>query len=177
MTCNPCNNPCNNIEVEELGQLPIDTLDSTPDYFLTERAVLDESTGKVLHSLTRTPGDKVLGSGDLANKFLLDGNNPTIEPVEGQPIPAYVANEGVKNVVYPANANHHARFFVVGKLGDYLVCQNSGVIQTLGGNQYIPGADYYLSSTPGEVTTNSGETGQLLFNVLSNTKLAIMLGK
>lgn len=176
MTCNKqCSDPCTKIEVAEICELPIDNLASLPDYILTERAIIDESTGKVMHTITRTPTATLIPNGNNANLFTLDGNNPTIEPIEGQPIPAYVQNEGSRNVVFPADATHPAHFFIVGKLGDLLLCQASGVINTLGGNSYIPGATYYRSSTAGEVTTNASQTGQKLFYVASNTKLIIEL--
>lgn len=175
MSCNKCEKPCTTIEVQELCELPIDNLSSLADYVLTERAILDDTTGKVLHTITRTPTATLLPNGNNANVFTLDGNNPTIQPVEGQPIPAYVQNEGVRNVVYPADATHPAHFFVIGMVGDLLLCQANGVINTLGGNNYIPGAIYYRSNTAGEVTTDSTQTGQKLFYVASNTKLIIEL--
>lgn len=175
MNCNKCEKPCENLEVQELAELPIDNLESIVDYFLTERAVLDDTTGKVLHTITRLPGNRVLPNGSNANEFTLDGNNPTIDPQPGQPIPAYIQNEATRSVVYPADATHPAHFFVVGKIGDLLLCQASGVINTLAGNEYIVGATYYLSNTAGEVTTDATQTGQKLFYCLSSTKLAIEL--
>lgn len=170
-----CNKPCEQMEVQELCELPIDTLDSVPDYFLTERAVLDESTGTVKHTITRTPGNRILPNGNLANIFTLDGNNPTIEVTEGQPLPAYIQNEGTKNVVYLAGQGHPADFLIVGKIGDLLACQNTGIVNTLSGNTYIPGATYYLANTAGQVTTDPSQTGQKLFKVFSETKLGICL--
>lgn len=168
-------NACQDMEVQELAELPVDDLESVPDYFLVERDVLDQSTGKVLHSIVRMPGNRVLPNGNLANSFTLDGNNPTLNLVEGQPLPAYVQNEGASNVVYPADSSHKAQFFVTGTIGDLLLCQGSGVMHFLGGTDYIVGMTYYLSSTAGEVTTNPSETGQALFTVLSPTKLLIKL--
>lgn len=175
MPCNKCNNPCEpQMEVQELADLPIDNLASLPDYVLTERDVLDDTTGKTYHSITRTPTSRLFPNGTMANTFTLDGNNPTIQPQPGQPIPAYIQNEGTSNVVYPANGTHPAQFFVVGMVGDLLLCQNSSVINTLEGNQYIVGAQYYLA-TNGGVTTSSTQTGQKLFIPLSQTKLLINL--
>lgn len=175
MTCNKCKTPCSEIEVQELAELPIDNLASLPEFILTERTVLDESTGKVLHTLTRTPTQTLIPNGNLANKFTLDPNNPSLNVQANQPLPAYVSNEGTMNVILPADANHPAHFFVTGMVGDLAECQADGVIYTLEGNEYIPGATYYLSNTPGEVTTDATQTGQKLFYCLSNTKLLIEL--
>lgn len=170
-----CHNPCKSkMEVQELAELPIDNLASLPDFFLTERDVLDDTTGKVYHSITRTPANRLFPNGNMANAFTLDGNNPTIQPQSGQPIPVYIQNEGTSNVVYPANSTHKAQFFAIGLVGDLLLCQNTGVINTLEGNQYIVGAQYYLA-TNGGVTTDSTQTGQRLFVPLSQTKLLINL--
>lgn len=176
MACNnQCNKTCTDIEVQELSELPVDNLDTLPDFVLTERTVLDESTGKVLHALTRTPTNTLIPNGNYANCFTLDGNNPDLVITPNQPLPAYIQNNGATNVVYAADANHKADFLVVGTVGDLLLCQNCGVVNTLGGNTYIAGATYYLSSTAGEVTTDASQTGQALFKVFSSTKLGILL--
>lgn len=170
-----CQKACNDIEVQELAELPIDDLESVPDFFLAERNILDDTTGKVLHSIVRVRGNRVMPNGNLANLFTLDGNNSTLDIQPGQVLPAYVQNEGAQNVVYPADTNHKAQFFVVGTYGDLLLCQGSGLINILEGTDYIVGASYYLSSTAGEVTTDATQTGQKLFTVLSPTKLLINL--
>lgn len=175
MAYNHCDHPCQDIEVQELSELPVDNLASIPDYFLTEREVVDETTGKTYNSITRTPGTRLFPNGAMANSFTLDGNNDKLEVVEGQPIPAYVQNEGVENVVYAADATHPAQFLVTGKIGDLLLCQASGVIYTLRGHDYIVGATYYRANKEGEVTTDASQTGQKLFTALSNTKLLINL--
>lgn len=173
MTCNKCEKVCNDMEVQELAELPIDDLESVPDYFLAERNVLDESTGKVLHSIVRLPGNRVLPNGGNANLFTLDGNNPTLQISENQPLPAYVQNEGTQNVVYPATANNPAQFFVVGTYGDLLLCQGTGIMNFLAGTDYIVGMSYYQGANAGEVSTTPN--GQKLFTVLSPSKLLIKL--
>lgn len=169
----PPSHSCSTMEVQELCDLPVDNLDALPEYVLTERTTLDETTGKVLHSLTRLPMGRINPSGNLANQFTLDGNNPSLTITSGQPLPAYIANEGSQLVVYLAGSGHPADFLVVGTVGDLLLCQAVGVVNTLGGNDYIGGMQYYLGSQAGTVTTSASQTGQKLFKVLSDTKLLI----
>ena len=177
MTCNSCNQPkpCETTEVQQLADLPIDDLASTPDYFLVERTVVDQSTGELLHSITRLPGSRVIPTGNLDNVFTLDANNDTLEVAEGQIVPCYVQNQGTSNVVFAAGEGHPAQFVAIGTYGHLLLCQACGVINMLGGHQYIVGAPYYLSATAGEVTTNPNETGQYLFTPVSETKLLLNL--
>lgn len=170
-----CEKPCNQMEVQELAELPIDNLESVPDFFLTERTVLDETTGKVLHSITRTPGNRVVPTGNLQNCFTLDPNNDTLSIPEGQVVPCYVENNGTSNVVYMAGKGHPAQFFAIGTYGDLLLCQGNGLINVLAGTDYIVGASYYLANENGQVTTDPTQTGQKLFTVLSPTKLLINL--
>lgn len=173
MTCNK--KPCEQMEVQELVDLPIDNLDSLPEFLLAERAILDGATGKVMHSITRVPAQTLFPNGNNANIFPLDGNNPSIEIIEGQPIPAYVQNEVTHNIVYPADGTHPAQFLIVGKQGDTLLCQATGVINVLGNHQYTVGQTYYRSKTAGEVTTDANQTGQKLFYVASQSKLIVKL--
>lgn len=169
-----CPKKCNNqIEVQELAELPIDNLASVPDYFLTERVVLDESTGKALHSITRLPGNKVIPNGNMANTFTLDSNNDTLTIPEGQVVPCYVRNNGGTDTVQMANGNNPAIFLAIGTYGDLLLCQSSGVVNILGGHSYIVGVDYYASSTAGQVTTDATQTGQYLFTPVSQTQLVL----
>lgn len=173
--CNKCKPVCEQMEVQELAELPVDDFVGLPDYFLVERAILDDNTGKVLHTITRLPANRVIPNGNNANLFTLDPNNTTLNIQPGQVLPAYVQNEGTMNVVYPADANHKAQFLVVGTYGALILCQGSGVVNLLEGHEYIIGATYYTSSTAGEVTTSASQTGQAVFVPLSSTKLLIKL--
>lgn len=166
---------CNNIGIQDVSELPLDNLESVPDYFITLRTFQDESTGDVVNAFTRTPGNKVLPTGNLDNVFALDPNNSalTIDPT--QPTPCYVANEGTKNVVYPADGAHKALFFAIGTYGEQLLCQNAGVLNILQGHKYIIGQQYYLA-TDGGVTTDDSETGQPLFVPVSKYKLLLNIG-
>lgn len=171
----PCSKTCGpDIEVMELAELPIDNLASLPDEFLAVRDVIDESTGRVLHTITRIPSGRLFPTGALANAFTLDGNNDKLEIAEGQPLPAYVQKEATENIVYPANKTHPAQFLVIGKIGDLLLCQNTGVVVELTGHDYIVSQQYYVAANGG-VTTNASETGQKCFIPVSDTKLLINL--
>lgn len=168
-----CEKPCNQMEVQELAELPIDNLETVPDYFLTERTVLDETTGKVLHSITRTPGNRVVPTGNLQNVFTLDPGIDGWNVDTSLPVPAYVQNNGSNNQVLQAGSGHRAQFMVIGQLGDLLLCQSIGVLSILEGHQFIPGAKYYTSNVQGQVTTDASQTGQYLFTVVSDTKLLL----
>lgn len=166
---------CNNIEVMDVVSLPIDSLAQIPDYFLVERDILDDTDGTVKHTITRLPGAKVLPNGSLINTFTLDGNNPTLEIPQNQILPVYIQNQGVQNVVMPADATHPAQFFVVGTYGDLLLCQNVGVVNILQGHNYIVGMNYYRATATGQVTTDATQTGQMLFTPISNTQLLLRI--
>lgn len=199
MTCNTCNQepnhfhqtaahvdcapscgpipagPCSEMEIQEVVDLPIDDLETAPDFFLAERNVLDDTTGKVMATIVRVPGNFVIPEGSNENKFTLDGNNPTLNIQDGQPLPAYVQNEGAQNVVYPADTTHPAQFFIVGTVGDLLLCQATGVMLFRGGTDYVVGATYYQGANAGEVSTTPSANGQKLFYVASPTKLIVKL--
>lgn len=166
---------CNNspIKTQYLGELPIDMLESLPDYILAERVVEDPATGNDVHSIVRVPAAKLFPTVTMDNVFALEPNNTAIVIPENQVVPCYVSNEGAANIVKYADDSHHAIFMAIGKVNDLILAQNVGVVNIPEGHDYIVGAKYYLSSTPGEVTTDSTQTGQLLFVPVSNTKLAL----
>lgn len=160
-----------NIETQYIGELPIDTLVDLPDYILTERDIVDQETGNVVRSITRTPTLKIVPNGNYDNITTLEPNNESLEVPEGQVRGAYVKNEGAMNVVHYADTAHQAQFIIVGKLTDSILIQNVGVINIVGTHRYIVGAQYYQGDN-GEPTTSS-ESGQKLFIPISNTKLLI----
>lgn len=167
------NNECNNKQLSTtyIGQIPVDTLDSTPDYVLTERDVEDPNTGKIIRSMTRTPGAKLFGGGSFDNIAVIDPNN-TIEVPEGQVIAGKIVNNGSYNTVEVAEDS--ADFLIVGNLGTMLKIQNTGFVYIPNGHQYIVGAQYYTGED-GFPTTNSA-SGFKLFKPISQTQLAINLG-
>lgn len=167
---------CGNIGVVDVEALPIDNLESTPDYLLAIREIVaQDGSGNVEQVFTRVPTARLVPSGNLDNVFALDTNNPELTVEEGQPLPAYVSNEVNRLVVLPANAQHKAQFLVTRIEGDMAICQNCGVIYTLGGNRYNSGSTYYLAADGG-VTTDPSQTGQKLFVCLGKTKLGVTIG-
>lgn len=167
---------CTTQEVQELAELPIYDLDNLPNFILSETDALDEATGRVLSSIVRLPINRIVPNGDLEGKFTLAANNDSLEVAEGQPLPAYVQQDGSVVRVLPADSGHKAKFLVLGKYGEGMVlCQADGVLNIVGGHGLIPGADYYLGKNGG-FTTSPSETGQHLFYVLNDRKLLINLG-
>lgn len=168
---------CNKqIGVADVSMLPIDNLESLPDYLLCIREILPkDEAGSVEYVFTRIPAERLFPSAANANLFTLDTNNPSLTVEEAQPLPAYVSNEGNQLVVMPANKNHKAQFVVIAVEDGVALCQANGVFNTLGGNRYNSGSTYYLASEGG-VTTDPSQTGQKLFTCLGKTKLLINLG-
>lgn len=166
-----CNKP---LQTTYIGDVPVDNLDSVPDYMLAERDVIDPNTNQTVRTMVRVPGEKLFGGGTLDNVTTIEPN-AEIEVSEGQPIPAYVSNEGSYNIVRVADENHAPLFFVIGKLGTLLLIQNTGFIFYPNGHKYIIGQQYYLNTEDGTPTTNDA-SGVKLFVPISTTKLAINLG-
>lgn len=163
---------CNNksVETQDIKDLPIDTLESIPEFFLTERDIIDPKTGDTIRSITRTPGGKVLPNGNLDNIIAIEANNE-IDVPEGQVRACRVVQEGSVNKVLFADGTHPAQFFALGTQAGLLLIQNSGFINIPKTHRYIIGADYWLGDN-GEPTTDKS-SGCHLFVPISNTKLAV----
>lgn len=167
---------CGTIGVTDVSELPIDNLESLPDELLALRTIISQDgSGDTQTVFTRVPTSRLIPEGNMDNLFSLDTNNPSLVVNEGQPVPAYVSNEGNRLVVMPASKQHHAQFLVIRVDDDRAICQNCGVINYLGGVRYNAGSQYYLGEN-GEPTTDPSQTGQKLFVVLSKTKLGVNLG-
>lgn len=163
--------PCNEkVEVQDLGEIAIDNLESVPDYFITERDIVDQS-GNTVRTITRTPGAKVLPNGNLDNVFTLEANNPAIAIPEKQVRGIRVQNSGSANTMYFADTTHKPMAIALGKYADLILCQNCGVINMLNGHNYIVGAQYYQGAN-GEPTTNNA-SGMKLFIPVSEYKLLV----
>lgn len=161
------------VETEYLGDLPIDSLESNPDYFLTERVITDPATGSQVHSITRTPTAKILPTANMDNIFTLEPNNNKLSIPENEVRAVRVVNEGSSNTMYYADSKHSAQMLAVGKLGTQILVQRCGVINIPNGHEYVVGMTYYTGNN-GEPTTSSA-SNQPLFIPVSSTKLLIVM--
>ena len=166
-----CNRP---LEALHISQYPIDSLESLPDYFLTERDIVDEATGNRRYALTRTPAMKLFPQGNMDNVTALEPNNSAITIPENQVRAGYIRNEGNMVSMQYATSARAAQFLMIGTLSDMVLIQNTGFVNIPEGHEYIVGAQYYNDGN-GVPTTDDSLTGQKLFVPLSSTKLAINL--
>lgn len=168
MTCNQ------SVETQYIGELPVDTLASLPDYFLAERDVKDEATGNIVRSIVRVPTAKLFPHANMDNVFALEMNNEAMVVPEGQVRAVYVRNAGNAYVLDYADATHRPFVLAIGRLNDELMlCQNSGVVNIPEGHDYVIGQQYYVGEN-GEPVTNSA-SGYKLFTPINGTQLAIEL--
>lgn len=168
-----CNNP---VKTEYIGNVPLDTLATLPDYILAERDVEDVTTGNIARTFVRVPAQKLFPNGNYANVAAIQTNNTAIDVPEGQVRAGYVANEGSANIVKYADGNHAPIFLMLGFSTDLLLVQSTGIVNILEGHDYIVGAQYYASADgSGEPVTDT-TSGQKLFIPISSTQLAINLG-
>lgn len=162
---------CNqSIETQYIGELPIDNLDSMPDYLLGERDVLDAATGNVIRSLVRVPTAKIFPQANMDNVVAIEPNNVAIFIPENQVRAVYVKNAGSSYIMEYADATHKPTLLAINKVADQILCQNSGIVNIPEGHQYIVGEQYYVGDD-GEPTTT--QTPYKLFIPISATKLAI----
>lgn len=166
---------CNqSVETQYIGELPVDTLASLPDYFLAERDVLDEATGNVIRSIVRVPTAKLFPHANMDNVFALEMNNEAMIVPEKQVRAVYIRNAGNTYVMDYANATHRPFVLAIGRLNDELMlCQNSGVVNIPEGHDYNIGQQYYVGEN-GEPVTDS-TSGYKLFTPINGTQLAINL--
>ena len=166
---------CNqSVETQYIGELPVDTLISLPDYFLAERDVMEESTGNVKRSIVRVPTGKVFPHANTDNIFGVEINNVAIEVPENQVRAVYVKNTGSAYEMDYADADHAPVMLALGKTNDQIMmCQNCGVINIPERHNYIVGQQYYVGDD-GEPVTDS-TSGLKLFIPISDTQLAVNL--
>lgn len=164
-----CNKPVSTLPLREL---PIDTLESMPDYILTERDVQDPETGNTLASITRTPSTKLFPNGNFEYLTTLTPNNSAITIPARQVRAGYVQNSGNTISVQYAGTGHRAQFLMVGKLVDDILIQSTGYVNIPEKHSYVIGTQYYLGAN-GEPTTNSATTGQKLFIPVNEYKLLV----
>lgn len=158
------------IETQDIRDLQIDTLESIPDFFLTERDIVDPHTGDTIRSITRTPGAKVLPNGNLDNIASIEPNNE-IDVPEGQVRACRVIQDGSVNKAVLADTAHKAHFLALGTQAGMLLIQNTGFVNIPMTHRYVIGAQYFLGDN-GEPTTDDA-SGQKLFVPISATKLAV----
>lgn len=163
----------NNVETQYIGDLPIDSLESLPEYFMAERDVLDESTGNTVRSLVRVPSSKLFPTVTMDNVFALEPNNTAITIPTAQVRAVRIVNQGSADVMQYADNTHAPMMLATGKVSDLILCQNCGVVN-LPNHQYIVGSQYYAGAN-GEPTTTSGT--YKLFIPISSSKLLINLGQ
>ena len=170
---------CNqNVDTQYIGSVPVDTLETLPDFLLAERDVIDESTGNIARTLVREPSEKLFPNGNYANITAIQANNTAINIPEGEVRAGYVSNQGQANVVKYADASHNPMFLMLGFTTDMLLIQCTGFVNIPEGHPYnIIGAQYYAAADgSGEPVTDSA-SGQKLFIPISRTQLRVNLGE
>lgn len=166
-------NNCNEIGVVNVEEIPVLEYASQADYFMGIAAVTSQQSGEVVQSAVLIPSEAVVPQGNSANQFPLEMNNTLVVPT-GQVVPAYVQQGSIPNTVLIADSSAHCDFLIVAIDNGVGICQSTGVLNFPMGHEYkVIGAQYYLSSTPGKVTTNASETGRKLFKAISRTQLLI----
>ena len=168
-----CNKP---IRTEYIGDVPIDTLATLPDFILAERDVEDVTTGNIVRTLVRVPSEKLFPNGNYANVAVIQPNNTALDIPEKQVRAGYVANEGSAIVAKYADASHNPMFLMLGFSTDLLLVQSTGIVNILEGHNYIVGAQYYNATDGSGEPTTDATSGQKLFVPISSTQLAINLG-
>lgn len=162
-----CNRP---IKVEHIGDLPIDNLNSLPDFILAERDIEDEATGNIVRTIVRVKADKLFPNVNVDNLFALETNNVSIDTPKNQVRACRIAHEVSVNRVYFADATHAPQFMILSVDNGTATCQNTGVINIPEGHNLIVGAQYYVGAN-GEPTTTVSD--YKLFIPISGTQLLI----
>lgn len=161
-----------NIEIQDISDIPVDNVESVPDYFITERDITDPSDGSVVRAFTRTPGAKILPNGTLDNVVAFEANNTGLTVPTNQVRGVRVVNSGSANTLQYADTSHKPMMIAIGVIADGLVlCQNCGFINIPNGHSYSIGTQYYQGAN-GEPTTSSS-SGYKLFIPVSSTRLAV----
>lgn len=167
-------NNCNEIGIVNVEEIPVLEYASQADYLLGIASVVSKPDDAVVPSAVLIPAEAVVPQGNSANQFPLEMNNSTLTVPKGQVVPAYVKQGSIPEMVIVADSATHCDFLVVSVENGVGICQSTGVINFPMGHEYsVIGAQYYLSTTPGKVTTNASETGKKLFKAISRTQLLI----
>ena len=158
------------IKTEYIGEVPIDTIESLPDYILAERDVEDSETGNMIRTLVRVPATKLFPNVAADNLFALAPNNTAISIPDSQVRAVRVVNNVSTPTMYYADNSHTPMMLALGVQADMIVCQNVGVVNMPNGHNYVIGQQYYAGNN-GEPTTTSGN--HKLFIPISGYKLLI----
>lgn len=157
-------------EVQYIGELPVDSLESLPEYFLAERDVIDQTTGNTVRSIVRVPTGKIFPQANMDNVVALEPNNTAISIPDNQVRGVYIQNSGSAYIMQYADTTHAPVALAIGKVNSLILTQNSGMVNIPNGHSYIVGQQYYIGAN-GEPTTTS--SNYKLFIPVSSTKLAI----
>lgn len=167
-------NTCKPVGIQDVSELSIWNLESLPDFFLAIASFEDKNTGEFTNTFVNVPAEKLFPAGALSGAFPLQTNNPDLTIPENGVLPIYVENQAIRNVVLPADGQNKADALAFQVIDGTVVSKNAGVIEIMGGHNYIVGQVYYLA-TDGGVTTDASQTGQRLFKPLSKSILAIQM--
>lgn len=168
-----CNRPP---ETQYIGELPIDNLDSLPDYFIAERDVPDEQTGETSRGIVRVPSGKIFPNANTDNVYALDPNNTAITVPEKQVRACYVENAVSSIIMRYADNTHPPMFLALGLYAGMMRCQNSGVVNIPEGHNYTISQQYYVATDGTGEPVTASTSGKKLFIPISSTKLLINMG-
>lgn len=159
-------------EVQYVGDLPLDSMTTLPEYFLAVRKVTDTATGNEKNTLVRVASGTLFPQGTMDNVTALEPNNTAIAIPDNQVRAVYIENAGSAYIMRYADTTHAPVTLAIGKLNSLILTQNCGVINIPEGHSYIIGAQYYVGAN-GEPTTTVSD--YKLFIPVSSTKLAVKL--
>lgn len=167
--CNPCAETP--VKTQYLGEVPIDALDSLPEFLLGERDIEDPVSGDIKRTLSRIPSGRLFPNANMDNIIGIDANNVAIVVPENQVRAVYIKNEGSVHTMQYADEAHRATMLALGEMANVMLVQNAGFVNIPAGHDYIVGAEYWAGDN-GEPVTNKA-VGTHLFTPISRTKLAV----
>ena len=165
-----CNKP---IKAMSIREFDIDTLATLPDFLLAERDIADPATGNTISALVRLPMARVVPNGNLDNILALETNNEGIIVPDKQVRAVRMTAVGGTGIMEYADADHEAQFLAIGEQAGQMLCISTGVLNFPEGHDYILAANYYVGEDG--LPTTDDASGQLLFTVISRTKILIRM--
>ena len=161
------------IDVQYLGNVAIDSLEELPENLLAERITTDELSGDTIHTLVRVPTKRIVPNGNLDNLFTVVANNDTLEVPEGQVRAGTVKNLGSSYSVVFDDSEEKALFLILGVGNNKVTAQRVGVVNLLGGHDYVLLSQYYASADATGMPTTDDASGVKLFIPISKTQLLL----